>query len=366
MDFSKIKEYLDGCIEKGLPCYDVYIQRDHEVLYHESNGFSDLERTLPINGNEMYWFYSATKPVTVSVAMSLVEKGLISLDDDVAKYIPEYANLTVKDADGNVRPATKPMKIHHLFSMSSGLTYDFGNPLVREGLDNNSTTLEVVRNFPKMPLAFEPGNEWCYGLSHDVLAAVVEVVTGKKYADYVDEVVFKPLGMKDATFHMTDEQKCRMAQKYDYRDGNVVPENGNIFVLSDVYECGGAGMCTTLDDYRKFADMMACGESADGYHLLSKESVDTLRENRFTDEQLRNYWKNNESGYGLGVYTLMNANDCGVPAGVFGWDGAAGAYLMVDVVNHISIVLCTHITNWVAILQHENVRDEAYKVIFNK
>lgn len=366
MDFSKIKKYLDECLQKGMPCYDLYIQRDHKVLYHESNGFSNLECTAKIKGDEIYWFYSATKPVTVTAAMMLVEKGLLSLDDDVAKYLPEYANLTVKNQDGSVRPVTKPMKIHHLFSMSSGLDYNFDHPLIKQGRTSSSTTLEIVRKFPNMPLGFEPGERWCYGLSHDVLAGVIEVVAGKPYSQYIDENIFKPLGMKDSTFHLSEEQKPRLAQKYDYCGGKTVPDMKNIFFLSDVYESGGAGMYTTLEDYRKFADALACGESADGYRLLSDKSVDMMRTNRFTSDQLEYYWNKEKYGYGLGVCTLTSKNEAGVPAGVFGWDGAAGAYIMADVENRISIVFCTHLTNWGEVFQHDDFRDEAYRVIFNK
>jgi CubicO group peptidase (beta-lactamase class C family) len=372
MDFSKLEAYLNSLVaEQGVPGCECIVTKDGKQVFRHLAGHGDYERTKPLTGNELYWMYSATKVVTAVAGMRLVEEGKIKLSDPVSKYIPEYAHLTVKTPDGEV-PAENVMTIEHLFSMRGGLTYEFSDRLLAMQRPD-LTTLELCAALAGEPLAFEPGTNFRYSMCLDVLGAVIEVVSGMRFGEYLDKHIFGPLGMTDSSLHLKERDKPRLAAQYarDKEKGIIVPISPELqFYFSDVYESGGGGLVSNAADYIKFAKALAnSGTAEDGYHLLSRASIDDMRTNRLDEAAFEGFYAMFTRprfyyGYGLGVRTrLSNRDGVRSPVGEFGWDGAAGAYALMDVDNNVAIVYVQHVMQHSDVFNiiHPTVRDLAYE-----
>ncbi|MBO4390919.1 MAG: beta-lactamase family protein, partial [Lachnospiraceae bacterium] len=184
---EKLTQYLDSLLDMGVPSVDCMVLRDHQVIYRHTAGTQDADRTVPVSKDQLYLMFSMTKVQTMTAVLSLIEKGKISLDDPVSKFLPAYGHTTVKREDGSTEPG-KPILIRHLVSMQSGLDYDLARPGIRrlqEASNGNATTRQIVDSFVETPLLFQPGERFMYSLSHDVAAAVVEFVTGMKFSEYL-------------------------------------------------------------------------------------------------------------------------------------------------------------------------------------
>ena len=350
----KTKEYIDKLIaDKGIPYIDFYMSVGQECVYRYYTS-KDGKAT----GKEKLWFYSATKPITVVAAMRLVGEGKLSLDDEVSKYIPAFENTFL--ADGT--PTKNKMTVRQLFTMSAGLSYNvWGEPYksLLEEVDKDATTLDVISALAKAPLLFEPGERFGYSLCHDVLAAVVEVASGKRFAEYLDEVIFGPLKMTNTGFHLEKTETlapCYFSEKTSIYE---IP-NENFFVFTDNYDSGGAGAISCVEDYAKFAKTLACGGvSEDGYRLLSEDALKQLRTCQHENLQLQSTFtcvQGEDYGYGLGVRVRKAPTKWGLSEGEFGWDGAAGTYLMVDPERQISIVIGMHLRNWPEVFTGEHLQ----------
>ena len=360
MDFSKLNRYLDNLHrDYGVPGYELIIRKDHETIFRRTGGFSDYRNTVPVAETDLYYLYSNSKVITMTAAMQLAEQGKIRLDDPVADYLPEFARMEVADhyelnqpwppkiptlADPH-HPAKTPITLRMLMSMTAGLNYEIaGEPVLamKKATDNQATTRQMMAAIAEMPLLFEPGTHYSYSLGHDVIAAVIEVVTGRTYGEYLKEYIFDPLEIRDAYFHLDDQLRRRLTAQYtaEGEDGEIRPaEQTNAYCLSDRYESGGAGLICTAEAYETVMDALACGGTGwNGARILSEESLAKLAENQLTSGMLPEYqmpWRM-EYGYGLGVRTLIHPEDSPTPQGEFGWDSAGGAYCLVDPVNHIS------------------------------
>ena len=354
MNGVKTKAYIDSLIkEKGIPYIDFCISVGKECVfrYHAAK---DGKST----GKEKLWMFSATKPMTAVAAMRLVEEGRLSLDDEVAKYIPAFQNTYLQDGT----PTKNKMTVRQLFTMSAGLSYraleePYKSLIQRAGKD--ATAVEVFNQLAKAPLLFEPGERFEYSLCHDLLAAVVEVVTGKRFSEYLDELIFQPLGMSRTGFHSEGEEP--LTPCYVAENGRIsgMP-NENFFIFTDNYDSGGAGVISCVDDYAKFAKTLALGGvSEDGYRLIGEEALKQLRACQFENVNLQNSFtcvQGEDYGYGLGVRVRKKATEWGLSEGEFGWDGAAGTYLMVDPARQISVVIGMHLRNWPDVFAGEHLR----------
>jgi len=374
-NFSKVDEYIYRHLhqECSVPSCDVLICRDHEILHRYSCGWNDYAHTVPVNGRELYDMYSCTKPVTVTAAMRLVEEGKLALDAPVSNYLPEWKDAYLLEDGKRVAPR-RAATIRHLFTMSAGLDYNFSKEPILEVIresDGSASTREIVCSFVQSPLCFHPGEAYRYSLCHDVLAAVIEVVTGMKYSEYLAKIIFEPLGMHDATFHPTDAQKARHIAKYRPEDGKVIPDDQpNRYVLAKNYESGGAGLVTSVHDYAKFADTLACGgKSADGYRLLKPETIDLMRTEQFSAFPCSISFQCAAGpgyGYGLGVRTMVDRSQGQRSSiGEFGWDGAAGSYVMIDPAQRLSITFGMHVRQWPSVIGcgHAPIRDLTYEAL---
>jgi CubicO group peptidase (beta-lactamase class C family) len=336
----------------------------------------------------MYWIYSATKVITCTAVMQLIEQGKIGLYDNLDKYLPEFANMSVMD-NGNIlpqfgnigvmnnvkiRPAKRKIRIFDLLTMQSGLTYNFRTEeidRVKQASNNKASTREIIRALAASPLAFDPSERWMYSLSHDVLAVVVETVTGKRFGQYLKESIFEPLGMTDITFSMSPEQRKRLSAQYQYdfktKEFKLIGGD-NMFVITDEYESGGAGLACTVNAYGLFVDAMCNnGVGANGARILSSESIEQMRTNRLTGQSLEDFKKGGKAGYGygLGVRTLIDKSKSKGPLKEFGWDGAACAYVLIDSDNNLGIYMAMHTLMFVTAYFeiHPTVRDLTYEAL---
>lgn len=373
MNFSKLTAYLDSLSRVGVPGCDLAVYRGHEPLYRHMAGFRDAEGRQPVRGDETYNLYSCTKVFTTCAAMQLIERGRLSLDDAVSDYLPAYASLTVKDGDG-VRPAKRVMTVRHLMSMQSGLDYDMEVAPIREALEKlgtSATTRQLVDAKAKSPLQFEPGTDFLYSLSHDVLAAVIEVASGMRFSDYLKANIFEPLHLDTVGFSYKDES--RVAAQYEFNDGECrpvpMPKESNNYRLSPNYESGGAGLISDVADCIALADAIACGGvGPDGARILSPEMIQLWSANQLCPKGRRSFdgWRRLGYSYGLGVRTRVNTDIGGRgQIGEFGWDGAAGAWMMIDPINHLSAFYAMHVRNFGYCYDviHPNIRNLIYEAM---
>ena len=344
MDFYPLTDYLHSLREAwGVPQCALVVRQGHDTIYEE---------LVKADKGDVYWLYSATKLFTATMFCRLLEQGRLRLEDRVSAYLPEYAHLVISDQEGRRRTAEKPLLLEHLITMCGGLTYDIFDPAIVKAADR--TTRGIVREIAKMPLVDEPGDTYLYSLCHDVLAAVMEIATGVRYEELLRREIIEPLGMESTCFHPDAQLKSRFAPQFEWqgRKRGAVPCPGdNKFEFSPVYDSGGAGLCSTLEDYILLPEALANGGlGRDGYPLLKPETIEAMRTDhvygsRRTGFDLR--WERFRSyGYGLGVRTRINHDDGGKsPLGEFGWDGAAGAYCIIDPKNRISAFYVQHVLN---------------------
>ncbi len=375
MNFQRLTDFLDWLPSWRIPGVDMMIAVDGETVYRHQAGWRDREKQLPMTGDELYWIYSASKVITCAAALTLYEQGKYLLSDPVSEYIPAFKDLTVRrvrpDGQTVIEPAKQAMTIRHLFTMTSGLNYDLAEPQMLEAVKQSggkAPTVEIAKAIAKRPLMFEPGSHWLYSLSHDVLAAVTEVIAGMPFRDYVQKTIFDPCGMKDSGYHMTDEKLPRMAQQYRFDDAKGVsepigPVNG--FIFGSEYDSGGAGMVSSVEDYMRFARMMTrLGVADNGERILSPGTINLMRTNHLNAVQMQDLdWQQFVGyGYGLGVRTMVDRTVCGSngPVGEFGWGGAAGAYVIIDPENRVTAYYAQHMLNNQEPFVHPRLRNLVY------
>lgn len=354
MNFDKITSYLDSLEAEGIPSVDCMIYKQHELIYRHFNGFADSAKTRQMKGNELYLMFSATKLITMTAVLQLAEKNMLDLNKPVSEYLSAYKELKVWK-DNQAVCAQNAMLVKHLLSMQSGLDYDLDRAGIRRVLKEKgqqASTQDLVNAFIETPLLFEPGEHYEYSLSHDVAGAIIEVVSGMSLSEYFSKNIFQPLEMKDTFFAKQLNENDRLTTQYIYDEEKhkaVEMEMSCCYQLSDCYESGGAGLISCVEDYGKFADMLACGGvSAKGVRILKEETVELMRTNMLGQVQREEIAKKMGRvgyGYGCGVQILMEPELCQAkaPAGVFGWDGAAGACIIMDPINRIALVYTQHV-----------------------
>ena len=352
---TRLTDYLDSLLDKGIPSVDCIVYQDHKQIYRHMNGTVDIAKTKAVQADQRYLMFSMTKVQTMTAVMQLVEQGKLSLDDEVAKYLPAYEKLQVADEKG-LRDLKEPMRIWHLLSMQSGLDYNLERPGIVRVLKEkgqSATTREIVDAFAESPLKFEPGTHFEYSLSHDVAAAVIEVVSGMRFGEYLKKYIWEPLKMQNTFFAKPQNDGLeRLAQQYIAGENGIVPmEQTCNYQLSESYESGGAGLVSSTEDYAKLADTLACGgEMADGRRILKPETVEVIKKNLLCDagiEEIANNMGRKGYGYGCGMQVFLWPERVGskAPAGIFGWDGAAGSCIQMDTASRLSVVYTQHVRN---------------------
>ena len=371
MNFDLMKDFMDRLTAWRIPGNSISVCIDNKEVFSYQSGYESLEKGIKMGNDKLFNIYSCSKPLTVAAALGLYEKGYFLLDTPLYDFIPEYRNVCVKDENGNIEKAKNPITMRHLFTMTAGLTYNSSTPAfekARKLTDGKMNTLTVAKCIAEDPLSFEPGTRWQYSLCHDVLAATVEAISGKKFRDYVKENIFDVLGMTETYYH-NDDVIDRIAEQYRFENsdetdivklqssanagngGRVVNVGKRVsHVYGSEYDSGGAGITTSVSDYSKFVSALANGGiGANGGQILSSTTIELMRTNQLSEAQAVNFsWSQLKGyGYGLGVRTLVDrakSGTCG-SIGEFGWGGAAGATVLVDPDLKLSMFYAHHMLN---------------------
>ena len=367
MDFSAAAARLDAMITKELEHgsfvgANAAVYKDHDCLYSNSFGLADRESNQKMTSDTIFRIYSMTKPVTAVAVMQLVERGLLHTDMPVSWFLPEFRDISHYDADGNRVTSSQELRIQHLLNMQSGYPYPnilnqtqkdfcvlFGEMEQRRDTDHPVTTREFCRKAAAIPAEFEPGSHWNYGVSADILGALVEVVSGMPYRDYLMQHIFEPLGMTETDFYVPVEKQNRFAAAYEFIDGKLVRDEKchlglNNYLTLPAFISGGAGLTSTIGDYAKFANALANGGvSANGARVISQKALDFIRTPQVSGEAFRRDqdWDSLRGyDYGSLVRVLTDPKTAGTiaNAGEFGWDGWTGTYFCVDPAEHLVIL----------------------------
>jgi CubicO group peptidase (beta-lactamase class C family) len=296
-----------------------------EVLHLSADGFADVGSKLPMQSDTICWIASMTKPITGTAVMMLAEEGKLDLDDPVTKYLPELADL--KDEGGRKVQVT----IRQLLTHTSGMA-----EAPPEELRAARTLAEIVPSYVKRPVFFRPGARWQYCQSSiNSAARVVEVVSGEAFNDFLDKRLFQPLGMKDTTFYLSEEQLPRLAKSYRRSFDGTLDETDNLILLGkaptnrDRFPAANGGLFSTAPDYLKFCQMILRGGEFNGKRFLKPESVKTMT-SVMTGELKTGFTPGN--GWGLAWCVVKNPQGVTEPlsAGTCGHGGAYGTQAWID------------------------------------
>lgn len=354
MNFTALTERLDKFVELGVPANDCIVYYKGEEVYRYQNGYL---------GKERYNIYSCSKPITCAAALQLYEKGMFKLEDKLSDYMPEFKNMTVKEEDGTIRPAKTEITIKDLFCMTAGFSYWLFTPyleLCRKETDGKCPTRLTMEYLAKEPLLFDPGERWEYSLCHDVLAALVEVLSGMPFEEYVKKNIFEPLNMNHSDFlpdysTLANEITPLCKWNAEINGAEVLPSKVPAYRLGTEYASGGAGCVSTVEDYIKFTEAMRVGDV-----ILKKETIDLMQTNQLTDKQLESCWVEGY-GYGLGVRCPIE----GSAVSDFGWGGAAGAYLAMDRENEFSFFYAQHMLSTPVEINRNGLTRVVYECIYD-
>lgn len=386
MDFTKLQNYMDRLVgEYNTPGVDCIVYKNHEQVFRYFTGKSDIEKNKAMCGNELYIIFSMTKMLTCTCALQLFEQGKFLMSDPISKYLPEFEKMKItvdEQCDDNANSITtgadfsaecksvggdgyakNPITFKDLFTMGAGLDYNLGADYIKKAIsEGKKTTRELVGAISETVLGFEPGTRFRYSLCHDVLGALIEVISGKKLGEYMRENLFNPLGMHDTFFGVPktdDERFSRIMGHYCYNSDRMPERRPTecVFNFTDEYQSGGAGLVSCTQDYALFLDALANGGMGkSGKRILSSSTVELMRTNHMTGKQCEDFENLRKGyGYGLGVRTHIDKSRSGSlsPLGEFGWDGAAGCFSMVDPEKHLSMTYFQQILGWDLRIQTE-------------
>jgi CubicO group peptidase (beta-lactamase class C family) len=369
---ARIDRHFDRYVEDGrLPGWMVVISREGQVAYVSMSGRRDLEAGRPVEPDTIWRVYSMTKPITTVAAMMLWEEGAFELKDEVSRFIPAFADARVYTQGSSLKPVTvpvvEPIRIWHLMTHTSGLTYGFHwthavDAIYRKhGFEwTMPPELDLAGCcdvWARLPLLFQPGSEWNYSVSTDVLGRVVEVVSGQSLDEFLAERIFGPLGMTETAFSVAADDAERLAALYspDPATGRAARNAvmGNIALEPPTVLSGGGGLVSTAADYNRFAQMLLNEGELGGVRLLGPRTVRYMASNHLPGgadleafgRPLFSETTFDGVGFGLGFSVVMDpvANKSPASVGEFAWGGAASTAFWVDPVERMTVLFLTQL-----------------------
>ena len=350
MNFDKLSQYLLKYAESNaIPAFDCSVCREHEEIFRLSFGHSDREGRVPVSPQDGYWIYSVSSISTATAFLQMTERGLLKENCPLANYLPEFSRLTYCNGRERTK-CRKTLKVRHLVSMQGGYQYNVSQKLSDYIVSHpNAELRELAAQFAKEPLRFEPGEHFAPGWCIDVLGAAMKTACGKSLERWLREELCDPLGMENTTFHPNPEQFSRLSAQYSMTASGMVMDESNeshFCSLTPGYESAGAGLYSTVTDYSLLADALACGGvGKSGKRILSEESVKRLSKNLLEKTQLDDFRRVScrpGYGFGYGVHTCISELNY-EPKGTFGRDGEAGAHVLIDPSNKLSMVYFQHV-----------------------
>lgn len=347
---NRLGEVLEESVASGqIAGGNLCVLYNGEEVYYAEAGYADIAGKKKISENSIFRLYSMTKPVTSAAVMLLMERGVIDLLDCVEKYIPSFANMKVATLAGDV-PANRKVTIKDCLSMTSGLTYNCDpDPASKDAAavfdeldkrlysDNPMSTMEVASKLGEGRLAFQPGESWRYGASADILGAVVEVASGMHFGEFLKKEFFEPLGMVDTDFRVEPSKRDRLTKVYEKTADGLVEYHGNHLGIcnhmdADIrFESGGAGLVSTIADYKHFTQMLMNKGTYHGKTYLANATVEYMTGCRlYPYQQAAMMGWESLAGYNYGnlmrimtdpALAILNGS-----MGEYGWDGWLGPY----------------------------------------
>ncbi|HEY3484537.1 MAG TPA: serine hydrolase domain-containing protein [Ilumatobacteraceae bacterium] len=368
---ARIDRHFERYVDDGrLTGWHVVVSRGGKVVHSSTYGNRDAEAGKPFEDDTVVRMFSMTKPVTSVAAMMLYEEGALELKDPVSKFIPSFADVRVY-REGSVfkpvtEPATEPVRIWHLLTHMSGLTYGFHHTHVVDALYRQAgfewgsppgaDLAECCDRWAALPLVFQPGSEWNYGVSTDVLGRVVEVASGQSLDTFLDERIFQPLDMTETAFFVPDERLERAARLYgpDRVTGKATPSPlEQVATEPPAFLSGGGGLWGTAHDYLRFSHMLLGRGELDGTRLLGSRTVDYMTRNHLPGgadlEQIGRPLFSETTfdgvGFGLGFSVVDDSTASKVLSSnrEFAWGGAASTAFWVDPAEKIVVLFLTQL-----------------------
>lgn len=373
MDYSVLQDFIDSIpIRWGVPGCQCALTIGHQRVLYRATGFRDAARIVPVSVDDLYWVYSVSKLFTCVSAMQLIESGKLRLDDPVSRYLPLWADMNFLKGK-EVVPCTVQPTVFHLMTMTAGLNYDIKTPTFRNLAIRTArrfTLRDMADALAEPPLDFEPGAHFQYSLCHDVLGAIIEEVSGMDLQSYIRKNIGDPLGANDLTFFPSREQLKRLSAQYrfDPRKNSIERmRRRNRYIIAPTCASAGAGLCAGINELSLLADALANGGvGSTGERILAESSIRRMSQDSLTQNQKSDFWcmKPAPYSYGLGVRTLTR-DDRGAPEGEFGWDGAAGSYVLIDPNRQMSLVYTQHIMEFGPVYSeiHPQLRDALYRAV---
>jgi CubicO group peptidase (beta-lactamase class C family) len=355
-----MQRYVD---QGNLPGVVTLVARRGKIVHFGTVGSRNVSANAPMTRDTIFRLYSQSKPVTAVATMILYEEGKFLLTDPVARYLPEFADMKVYLGEENGQIKTEPalpITIQHLLTHTAGFTYDFlptpvgkmYGPAGTSGVAPQSklgSLAEWTRELAKLPLIAQPGSDWNYSVSIDVLGRLVEATSGLSFRDFLRARIFEPLGMKDTDFYVPDQKLARFAANYSPTPNGKMqladdPEKSPYRKLPKI-EMGGSGLVGTAGDYFRFAQMLANGGQLDGVRVLAPSTVDMMMSDHLNPELRPDPLSSLFSsglfgrgvrawglGFGLGGFVATDPALSGIPmsVGTYSWGGAATTHFWVD------------------------------------
>lgn len=354
-ELAKVGPIVEGFIrKKQLAGANVLVLRKGEIVYQESFGLRDLETKAPMENDTLFRIYSMTKALTSAVALMLCEEGKLSLDDPIEKYLPELAKPEVLVTEGHAVSAKRKPTLRDLLRHTGGFANLRAGSLVgrsyREGLPgpDQRTLNDLIVNVGKSALMYQPGTRWVYGVSSDLLAAVVAKAAGKPFEEVITTRLIKPLGMVDTAYSVPEEKAGRLSSSYRTRKlgglGIVDPAAQSRALKDPSMKGGGSGLISTITDYARFLQMIANGGEFQGKRYLREDTVNLMRTNQLPRQLKAISFGEEErhgTGFGLGFcvrYTHDDRWDKDAAIGEYGWGGAASTHYWISPKHDLVVI----------------------------
>ncbi len=351
---ARIGEFFKNEVTTGkIPGAILLIEQHGKPVYHEFFGVQDVVSKAPMTDQTIFRLFSMTKAITSVAAMMLVDEGKLALEDPIAKYIPSFANVKVgvekKNEDGtkalDLVPPNRPPTVLDLMRHTSGITYGFyGDSLVRKAYaaanlyGGDFDLAEFAERIAKLPLHDQPGSLWQYGHSTDVLARIMEIVSGKSLLEVEREKLLDPLGMKDTGFFVTDPQKQKLLAQPMPNDSDFRVSRENNPTVPKRWQSASGGMVSTMSDFSKFARLLLDGGKFEGKTYLSPKAFELMATDHVGPGSGVGrdyfYFPGDGFGFGLGLAVRTDPGNAKPPPpgslGELKWDGASGCYFVID------------------------------------
>ena len=307
--------------------------KENEIVYNNIFN-SGKEGDKEITENTIFPIWSMSKPITITAVMTLLEKGLIDLDDDVSKYIPAFNTLNCKNSNGEIYQCENKLKLIHLMTHRSGYGY-YGNPHWFTSTVKYNNLVDFVNDVAKHPVEFEPGSDYLYGLNMAILGRVIEVVSEKSFYEYLKESIFDPLNMNDTKFYLTNEERERFQPLFINSNSlvgftNLLDEMS--YDIDNRAYFGGEGLVSTMSDYANFCKMLLNRGTHNGNKIISSASIDMMtskysigRPNEFASIGDPFYY-----GFSLFVLDDPELDGTNSSKGIYGWSGYHNTHFWID------------------------------------